>query len=146
MGHELTQIAKGHAARMVLYQFDFTPASDELTIRGKAELARMARCMSTNCFPVVIESTPTNPELDELRRQAVWRELSANQVAIPFERVVVGRPYVRGLGAVDAMLVDRNRLNLTFSRGTIAGGGSSGASGGSAGTSVSSSTAGTVAR
>lgn len=122
MGHNMAQVANGQAARMALYQYDFLPASDQLNARGKTQLAKIAQWLPANAFPVFVEPTPANPELDEARRQTVWRELSSH-CSIPSERVSVGRPHVRGLGAGDALLLDRNRLGLTSARGVSASGG-----------------------
>ena len=134
----MTQIANGVAARMVLYQYDFLPASDQLNVHGKAQVAKIARWLTTYDFPVLVEPTLANVELDELRRQSVWRQFSLNQVAVPSERIVMGVPNVRGIDAIDALSIDRNRMGLTFSRGgTSGGGGTSGSaptSGGMTGT------------
>ena len=128
-GNQMTQIAKGQAARMALYQYDFLSDSDQLNPRGKAELCKIAQWLPANNFPVFVESTPGNPELDELRRQTVWNELNSICFATPSERVIVGRPNGRGLSAAESLLIDRNRLSLT-------GRGASGGAGGAAGTST----------
>lgn len=122
-GQEMTMIQNGRAARMGLYQYDFYPDSAQLTERGRAQLYKIAMWLPTNCFPVFVEPTPAHPELDGLRRQAIWNELSTNFLLIPSERVIVGRPIIRDLGSVDSLLIDRNRLGLTASRGIAAGGG-----------------------
>ncbi|MBC8117925.1 MAG: hypothetical protein H7062_26335 [Candidatus Saccharimonas sp.] len=123
LGYQMTQVANGQAARMALYQYDFLPASDQLNARGKAQLAKIAIWLPTNAFPVFVEPTPASPDLDERRRLAVWHELSTNHFSIPSGGVIVGRPNVRGLDAGDALLLDRNRLGLTASRGISSGGG-----------------------
>jgi hypothetical protein len=120
--HQEVQIANGMAARTALYQYDFIPDSGQLNSRGKAQLAKIACWLTIDSFPVFVESTPNNVELDELRRQLVWREISSNFMAIPSEQVVVGRPDTRDLGAIDALLLDRNRLGLTASRGVSSSG------------------------
>lgn len=121
--HYVAQTASGQAARMGFYQYDFLPDSVRLNARGKSQLARLVRWLPTNDCPVFVEPTQANPELDELRREAVWRELSGHQPSIPTERVIVGRPGVRGLDAGDALAVDRNRRGLTAARGLSTGGG-----------------------
>ena len=121
MGYQMTQIANGQAARMALYQYDFLPESDQLNSRGKVQLSRLAMWLTTNDFPVFVEPTSGNSELDELRRQRVWLELSTMCLSIPSERVQTGTPNVRGLDADDALLIDRNRLNLTETRGASGG-------------------------
>ena len=121
-GSQMTQVAKGQAARMALYQYDFLPDSDQLNTRGKAELCRIAQWLPANNFPVFVESTPGNLELDELRRQTVLNEIGSICFAIPSERVIVGRPNIRGLNAAESLLIDRNRLSL-IGRGAAGGGG-----------------------
>jgi hypothetical protein len=123
MGYQMTQIANGQAARMALYQYDFLPESDQLNSRGRVQLARMAEWMTTNDFPVFVEPTSGDSELDELRRQTVWLELTGKYLSIPSERVLIGTPNVRGLDANDALLIDRSRLDLTATRGASGGGG-----------------------
>ena len=125
MGYQMTQIANGQAARMALYQYDFLPGSEELNSRGQVQLAMMATWMTTNDFPIFVEPTLRNPELDELRRQTVWVELCGTNLSIPSERVRIGRPNVRGLDASDALLINRNRLDQTATRGASGGVGGS---------------------
>lgn len=123
MGHNMTQVANGQAARMALYQYDFVPGSDQLNARGKAQLAKIAQWLPTNAFPVFVEPTPARPKLDEARRQVVWHEIASQHFSIPSERVLVGRPNVRGLDASDALAIDRNRTGLTTSRGSASSSG-----------------------
>jgi len=125
-GQMMAQVANGQAARMALYQYDFQLASDRLNASGRAQLAKIARWLPMNDFPLFVEPTSANPELDERRRQMVWQELSNHQISIPLERILLGRPNVRGLDASDAISIDRNRQGLTFSRGISSGGGTSG--------------------
>jgi hypothetical protein len=137
LNYQVTQIANGQAARMGLYQYDFLPDSSELNARGKFELAKIAMRVPTNTVPVFIEPTPARPELDELRRQTVWRELSMNQCPVPLERVIIGRPNIRPLDSVESLLIDRNRAGLTSSRGISGGGAGMGGSVTSGGSGVS---------
>lgn len=129
LGHELTQIANGYAARMVLYQFDFLPGSGQLSVRGKSQLARIARWLPANGFPLYVESTPGNAELDELRRLTVWQELANGACVIEQERIVIGRPNIRPMEAGEALLLERNRLEQTGRRGISKGGGDGGTGG-----------------
>ncbi|NQV26679.1 MAG: hypothetical protein HQ518_20185 [Rhodopirellula sp.] len=145
MGHTQAQIANGQAARMALYQYDFVFASDQLNARGKAQLAKIARWLPSNAFPVFVEPTPGRPGLDAARRQVVWHEISSQHFSIPFERVVVGRPNVRGLDADDALSIDRNRSGLTYSRGAaVSGGGASTSSSTTTGSSNATSSSNTM--
>lgn len=139
-GYELNQIANGQAARMVLHQYDFQADSPQLTHRGKAELARIAQWLPTNPFPVFVEPTEANPELDELRRQTVWNEFNSICGLTPSERVIIGRPGGRGLYAAESLLIDRSRLGMTATRGNSTSGGGSGGPGMSANSSNNSAT------
>ncbi len=135
MGHYVPQVANVIAARMVLYQYDFLPASDQLSARGKQQVYKIAGWLPMNSFPILVEPLAGLPELDERRRQAVWNELHRHQCPIPYERVVTGHPSARGLDAGDALLIHRNRLSLTAGRGASAsGGGAAGITGASSGT------------
>lgn len=124
---QVAQIAQGQAARMMLYEYDFLPSSDQLNARGKRRLAKIAVWLPMNGFPVVVEPALASPELGELRRQRVWYELAAAPCPIPSERVILGYPRFRSMDAAEALLLERNRLGLTLSRGASSdGGGSSG--------------------
>ena len=129
--HAVSQIANGRAARMGLYQYDFIPDSDQLKPRGKATLMRIAEWLPGNFCPVFVEPTPGNPELDQARRIAVWQELANGLCPIPSERVIIGQPGIRGLMGAEALIVDKNLLMQTSSRGATAGGGATGAAGAS---------------
>lgn len=103
--HDKTQIANGEAARMVLYRYDFEEGRDQLNRRGMDQLAKIAALLPGNFFPVVIEPTASQPELDESRRQAVLHELNLGRFPVPAERVTVGRPIAAGLSGQEAMIV-----------------------------------------
>lgn len=126
--HIETSIAKGQASRMVLYQYDFVPGSDQLKPRGKAQAAKIAAWLPFNPYPVFVEPSGDSFELDEARRQSVWREFAATSCPIPGERVVVGYASSRGLEGLEAELIDQNRLNQTGSRGMSGGTAGSGTS------------------
>ena len=127
------QVARGQEARMVLYQFDFLSMSDQLKPRGKAGLAKMAEWMSHGAAPLLIEPTPGRPDLDAARRAAVWRELQCGPAAVPIEMIAIGRPDVLGLRGGEALIVDKNLMMQTSSRGTAMGGGGGGATMGGGG-------------
>ena len=120
------QVARGQEARMVLYEYDFLPSSDQLKPRGKTGLAKMSEWMAHGAAPLLIEPTPGRPDLDEARRAAVWRELQCGPAAVPLEMIVIGRPDVLGLRGGEALLVDKNLMMQTSARGTAMGGGGGG--------------------
>lgn len=131
--HASMQTIRGQGARMALYQYDFLPQSDQLKPRGRATLVHIAECAPRCIGPVFIEPTPGRPDLDEARRLAVWEELQGGPFAIPSEQIVIGTPVSHGLGGADAILMDKNRLQQTSSRGATAGGGGGGLLGGMGG-------------
>ncbi|MSR59214.1 MAG: hypothetical protein EXS05_16485 [Planctomycetaceae bacterium] len=126
--HIAASVARGQAARMVLHQFDFFPDSDQLKPRGKTQVAKIGTWLSMNPFPVLVEPSGIDPQLDEARRLAVWHELAGCPCPIPSERVVVAYAPSRGLEGVEAQIIDRNRLSQTAARG-VGGGGGGGAGG-----------------
>jgi len=122
--HASTQIAGGQAAQRVLYHYDFHPMSDRLNVRGNAQLAKIGRQLQLGRCPIFVEPTLDRPDLDEARRISVSRELAIGPIPIASEWVVIGRPGPVGLGGAEALVIDRNRLSLTTSRGIGTGGGS----------------------
>ena len=107
---QMAQIANGRAAQMGLYQYDFLPDSAQLNPRGKAQLGRLARWLVEDRCAIFIEPTANNAALDELRREAIWGEISSNYSEISSDQVLIGRPGIRDVGAVEALLLERNRL------------------------------------
>lgn len=124
--HIATSVASGYAARMVLYQYDFYPGTDQLKPRGKQQVKKIASWLPLNQFPVFVEPSGQTARLDEARRQAVWRELADAPYEIPLERVIIGYGASRGLGGLEAQAVDRNRLSQTTARGAAGGVGGGG--------------------
>jgi hypothetical protein len=110
-----TQVANGEAARMVLYDYDF--CGGHLTQRGRDQLAKIASMMDHNFFPIVIERTPANPALAEVRRHAVLTELGAGPFPVPVARVVIGVPPAIGLSGREANIIYGNLLIQTLTRG-----------------------------
>lgn len=104
------QIAKGEAALMVLHHFDFVPCQGELNDRGRLQLQKIARRALQNPFPIIIQASPRDPELDAARLAAVISELAFSPV--PAERVVIGPSVARALDGLDAQLIHQNLLRL----------------------------------
>lgn len=97
-GHMRTMVANGEASRMVLYEYDFHENKRGLTSRGLLQLERIAYMSPRNFFPIIVErSSPSNPQLDEARREAVLEALAQGNFPVPPERVLVGRPQAHGL-------------------------------------------------
>jgi hypothetical protein len=122
----LRQIARAQTTRMVLYQYDFLPMSDQLKPRSRFALAKFGEWASHGAGPVLVEPTPGHPELDEARRLAVWHEMQHGPFAVPPEMIAIGCPEVLGLRGGEALLVDKNLMMQTSSRGTAMGGGGAG--------------------
>lgn len=114
------QISKGEAALMVLYHYDFEPGRAELNYRGRLQMHKNAQRMQRNDFPLVIEESRDNHELDIARYSHVISELASLSISIPPERVVIGRPTARGLDGLDAELVHENLLRQTIGGGASA--------------------------
>ena len=130
--HGRTQVANADAAQMVLYDYDFIPGTDQLSVRGHDRLARIASQMPATFFPLVIEWTPRLPGLDLLRRQSVLASLAAGPFPVPAERVVIGPAMARDLSGTDAELINQNLMIQTMTNGTLGGVGG-GAIGGTSG-------------
>ena len=141
-----TQIANGIAAKLVLYQFDFLEDGSRLNAKGQQQLAKHAAAMNGNLFPLVIEQTPDEPELDAARRAAVQQALTQSRFPISFDRIVVGTPTAVGLPGQQATGLNANLLRDTQNGvtnlapgnfragGSILGTGTSGAGGSGSGT------------
>jgi len=120
--HGRTMVANGDAARMVFYHYDFIECSDQLNLRGKDKLAKIAGMLPKNFFPIVIERMPEHVMLAEARRQTVLNELALGAFPIPPERVVVGMPIANGLKGSEALLIYTNLLSNTQTGGRVFGG------------------------
>jgi hypothetical protein len=115
---------------MVLYHYDFVDGSDQLSPRGKYQLAKIAALLPQIFSPVIIEATADAPGMDEARRVAVVQELSRGPFPVPGERVVVGRPISVPLQGMEAERIYRNLLLNTESQGLRSTGGGVTAAGG----------------
>ena len=111
--HGRTMVANGEAASLTLHHDDFVPGGSDLTPRGEEQLARHLGRMSGSLHPLLIEPTPDRPDLAPSRRLAVLNRASAWSVAIPPERVLVGRPAARGLSGIDAQIIGINAMDRT---------------------------------
>jgi len=120
------QVARAQEARMVVYQYDFLPMSYELKPRARMALAKYGEWASHGAGPVLIEPTPGHPGLDEARRLTVWREMQCGPFAIPPEMIAIGCSEILGVRGGEALLIDKNLMMQTSSRGTAMGGGGGG--------------------
>lgn len=112
-----TQIANGIAAKQVLYHFDFVDGGSQLNWKGRQQLAKHAATMNGNAYPLVIEQSIDQPELDEARRLAVQQSVTLSQYPISVDRIVVGIPTAVALTGQQAA-----GLNANLQRDTRAGG------------------------
>jgi hypothetical protein len=106
---------------MVLYDYDFVCGNPVLNLRGKDRLCQIVDLVQRTPFPVIVERTPWNPGLAEVRRLDVINELSLAGVVLPPERVVIGPPTAVGLSGAEAVRIYRNLLDLTEHKGIIPG-------------------------
>lgn len=93
---------------MVLHHFDFVPCRGKLNFRGRRRLQKIARRALHNPFPIIIEASRHNPDLDAARHAAVLAELKL--MPVPADRVVIGPSPARGLDGLDAELIHQNLL------------------------------------
>jgi len=131
--HGRAQVANGNAARMVFYHYDFVEGTNQLNVRGRDKLVKVAQMLPATFFPVVIERTPSTPGLDEQRRAGLLAELSGSRFPIPPERVVIGPPIAAGLTGYEAIFVYGNQLGALQSGSASGVGGYAGTAGLSAG-------------
>jgi hypothetical protein len=117
----LTHVVNGDAARMVLYDYDFVGHTAALNTHGQDQVAKIASMLPRNGFPVIVERTPSNPELAEARRLAVLTQLGRGGVTVPPERVVIGAPIANGLRGAEAEIIYQNLLTQTRERGLVTG-------------------------
>jgi hypothetical protein len=120
----------GADARLVLYEYDFVEGGRQLTPRGQHQLAKIAALLPITHGPVVIEPM-CSPPLAEARRMEVLNLLAHGPAPISPDRVVVGSAHAVGLSGTESILVYRNLLLQTQSRGLLLSG--SGITGGTAG-------------
>jgi hypothetical protein len=120
-----TQIANGHAGRLVFFQYDFVnDESRDMSVLNDAGLRKLRRLMPTiqyTAFPLTIERVPGRDELSELRRMHLLEHVSAMaSVPVPDHRVIIGDVHP-GLYGGEALLIDATMLGITRSTG-LAGG------------------------
>ncbi len=120
-----TQILSGMSARLVLYRYDFCDDlgenAAELNPHGRRRLEDIFR-IAQDCelYPIVIEQTPDNPQLDAARKEHVMNLLQQWAFAVPEDSVVVGRPSALGLHGEEALKIHEN-LMQHVSSGSMAG-------------------------
>jgi hypothetical protein len=137
-----TEVANGQAARLILNDMDFIDKTADLNYRGQDKLAAITAQLPTSFSPVIVERTPWDPQVAELRRLAILGKLANSPFPIPAERVVIAPPVSRGLTGVEAVIANTSRTSQ-FSNGgsNVAGNGFTGGTspGGSGAGSASSS-------
>jgi hypothetical protein len=114
-------VENGDAARMVLYHYDFVDNTATLNTKGQDQLAKIAAMLTQNGFPVIIERTPSNPQLAEARRLAILMELGQEGKIIQAERVTIGAPIANGLRGSEAEVIYQNLISQTHERGLVTG-------------------------
>lgn len=116
------QVANGHAARMILYQYDFTRSKPTLNQRGYLELLEIAQRLPRTPSPLVIQPSG-DADLDAARRATVVAHLNELPFPVPEERVVTAIPQVAGLDGIDAVRVHQRLLRLSATGGSATTGG-----------------------
>lgn len=111
--HGRTMVANGEAARLVLFDYDFYPGTNQLKPRGLDQLARHAARLAEGPYPLLIEPTPNHPGLAEIRREAVLVAAARGSFPIARERVLIGRSSSTGLSGIDAQIIGANAMDRT---------------------------------
>jgi hypothetical protein len=117
-----TQVNNGIAARMMLYDYDFVCGGTSLNVRGNDRLYQVAQFWKSYDYPLIVERTPYNVALAEGRRAAVLSQFAEMGLNVSPERVLIGAPMANGLRGPEAVLIYRNLLEQTQSRGITRGG------------------------
>jgi hypothetical protein len=119
--HRTAQIARGHGAQLALYRYDFlegdAATAAKLSPHGRQHLARIAELLLSTPFPLVIEQSLDDPDLDAARRAHVLAVLGSWSYPIDEDRVTVGQPEARGMSAEEATEIHQNLLQQTRSGG-----------------------------
>jgi hypothetical protein len=93
------QVAKADPHRFTLYRSDFLPGTSLFSPIGASRYNIMQARIPGWLGPITIEWTPEQPELAELRRQAVLETLAQTGKPVVAERVVIApSPYPGGVG------------------------------------------------
>ncbi len=93
------QVAKADPHRFTLYRSDFLPGTNLFSPVGASRYNVMATRMPGWVGPITVEWTPEQPELAQLRRQAIADRLRKTGQPILADRVVVGpSPYPGAIG------------------------------------------------
>ncbi|MGC1273854.1 MAG: hypothetical protein WBC44_09120 [Planctomycetaceae bacterium] len=115
------QVARADASQMMLYEYDFVPASVELNLRGQYQLAKIATWAARSPFPIVVQSTPGAPTLAAGRRMRVIEQLRTGGWVGPDDRVIVGLPMSPGLHGLDALPIAERLPYATVGGGPASG-------------------------
>ena len=124
------QTANAEAAHLVFHHFDFVDQTAKLNVRGMDRIREIAPILPVSFAPVIIERTPTRPELAEARRSVVLAELARCQFPVPEERVVIGPSPSIGRDGVEEVIIYGNILGGTASGTGFRTGGAGGGGGG----------------
>lgn len=113
-----TMVGNGVAARLTLYQFDFVPCTDQLSPRGRDQLAGMVPLLTQYPFPLVIERSQGVASLDDSRKLTVLNELGRAGMPMPAERVVIGLPSAAGMTGFESQIEYRRLMQQSLNGGT----------------------------
>ncbi len=113
---QTAHIARSNQGKMVVFENEWFLGGQELGPEGQKHIARMAKQISTNEYPIVVEphfDTQRNSfdeSLNEARRLAVVDRLARAGVPSPESRVIVGLPEAEGLYGPEAMRYGNIRM------------------------------------
>jgi hypothetical protein len=138
---QAAQIGRATQGKMVVFESEWYLGGQELGPEGQKHIARIAKQLATNEYPIVVEphfDTQRNSfdeSLNEARRLAVVDRLARAGVPTPESRVIVGLPEAEGLYGPEAVRYGTIRLlgGANLLGGGIGGGGAGGGVGGGLG-------------
>ena len=93
--------ANGEAADFVVHRSDFEPGSTDLSMAGRDHILEVGARMSGTPFPILIERSEMDSDIDTKRRQMVVEILTQLGNADAEQRVLVSRPYSDGVRAAE---------------------------------------------
>lgn len=93
--------ANGEAADFVVNRSDFEPGSTDLSLAGRDHILEIGARMAGTPFPVLVERSEADPDIDTKRRSVVVEVLTQLGNADAEQRVMVSRPYSDGVRAAE---------------------------------------------
>lgn len=97
----------GEAADFVISELEFEPGGTALTYAGRDHILELSARMRETPFPVLIEPSGSDPNLDTLRREMVATILNDLGNSDAEQRTLISRPYSDGMAASEAIMLGK---------------------------------------